>query len=108
VEHDRRGLIGRRNFIEEMTERVIAGKRAGQSVADLQRTITAASLKSLRSGDFLPADTPEAVDTGIRESIDNMYERVEKIAYTGTEPVRCERSRAPSSLAERKCSKMRT
>jgi cyclase len=88
LEHDRRGLIGRRNFIEEMTERVIAGKRAGQSVADLQRTITAASLKSLRSGDFAPADTPETLDTAIKESIDNMYERVEKIAYTGTEPVR--------------------
>jgi len=88
VEHDRRGLIGRRNFIEEMTERVIAGKRAGQSVADLQRTITAASLKSLRSGDFAPADTPEAVATGIEESIDNMYDRVEKISYTGSEPVR--------------------
>ena len=71
-----------------LTERVIAGKRAGQSVADLQRTITAASLKSLRSGDFVPADAPEAVGTGIKESIDNMYERVEKTAYTGTEPVR--------------------
>lgn len=88
MEHDRLGLIGRRNLIEEMTERVIAGKRAGQSAADLQRTITAASLKSLRSGDFAPADSPEALDTGIKESIDNMYERVEKIAYTGTEPVR--------------------
>jgi len=50
-------LIGRRNFIEEMTERVIAGNRGGQSVADLQRAITAASLKSLRSGDIAPADT---------------------------------------------------
>jgi glyoxylase-like metal-dependent hydrolase (beta-lactamase superfamily II) len=88
MEHDSRGLIGRRNFIEEMTERVIAGKRAGQSVADLQRTITAVSLTSLRSGDFAPADTPEAVDAGLKESIDNMYERVEKIAYTGSEPVR--------------------
>jgi len=88
MEHDRRGLIGRRNFIEEMTERVIAGKRAGQSAADLQGTITAASLKSFRSGDFAPADSPEALDTGIKESIDNMYERVEKTAYTGTEPVR--------------------
>jgi len=61
-----------------LTERVIAGKRAGQSVADLQRTITAASLKSLRSGDFVPADAPEAVGTGIKESIDNMYERADR------------------------------
>jgi len=88
VEHGRHGLIGRRNFIEEITGRVIAGKGAGQSVAELQHTITAASLKSLRSSDFVPADTPEAIDTGIKESIDNMYERVDKTAYTGTEPVR--------------------
>ncbi len=88
VEHGRGGLIGRRNFIEEITERVIAGKAAGKSVPELQRTITAASLKSLRSGDFVPAATPEAVNTGVKESIDNMYERVEKTAYTGNEPVR--------------------
>lgn len=67
---------------------MIAGKSAGKPVVELQRTITAASLKSLRSGDFVPADTPEAVDTGIKESIDNMYERVEKIVFNGTEPAR--------------------
>ena len=39
LQHDRRDLAGRRDYIEELTERVLAGKKAGQSVADLQRTI---------------------------------------------------------------------
>lgn len=41
-----------RNYIEELTERVEAGKKAGQSIADLQKTITVASLKSLQSDGY--------------------------------------------------------
>jgi len=88
VQHDRRDMTGRRNYIEELTERVIAGKKVGQSVADLQRTITAASLKSLRAQAYVPASTPEAVERGIKDNIDAMYDRVEKVSFTGTEPVR--------------------
>lgn len=88
MQHDRRDMIGCRNYIEELTERVLAGKKAGQSVADLQRTITAASLKSLHAQAFVPASTPEEVERGIKNSIDNVYDRVEKVSFTGTEPVR--------------------
>ena len=88
VEHDRRGMIGRRNYIEELTERVIAGKKAGQSVHDLQRSITAASLNSLRGQAFLPDATPDTVESGIKNCIDNMYDRVEKVLFSGTEPIR--------------------
>ena len=41
-----------RNYIQEITERVEGGKKAGRSVADLQETITVASLKSLNSGGY--------------------------------------------------------
>ncbi len=88
VEHDRRGMIGRRNYIEELTERVIAGKKAGQSVPDLQRSITATSLNSLRGQDFLPDATPNTIESGIKNCIDNMYDRVEKVSFSGTEPIR--------------------
>jgi hypothetical protein len=67
---------------------VIAGKKAGQSVADLQRNITVASLKSLRAQAWVPASMPEAVETGIKDNIDAMYDRVEKVSFTGTEPIR--------------------
>src|SRR5579864_453678 len=88
VEHDRRGMIGRRNYIEELTERVIAGKKAGQSVPDLQRSITAASMNSLRAQAFVPDTNPDTIESGIKNCIDNMYDRVEKVSFTGTEPMR--------------------
>jgi glyoxylase-like metal-dependent hydrolase (beta-lactamase superfamily II) len=88
LQHDRRDLTGRRDYIEELTERVLAGKRAGQSIADLQQTVTSVSLKSLQAGGFVPASTPDAIERGIKDNIDSMYDRVEKISFTGTEPVR--------------------
>jgi glyoxylase-like metal-dependent hydrolase (beta-lactamase superfamily II) len=88
VQHDRRDWIARRNYIEELTDRVLAGKKAGQSVADLQRTITLASLNSLHAQAFVPASTLEATERGIKDGIDNMYDRVEKVSFTGSEPVR--------------------
>jgi cyclase len=91
VEHDPLAMIGQRNYIEELTERVIAGKKAGQSVADLQRAITAASLKSLHGQAYVPASTPEMVESGIKDNIDAMYDRVEKVSFTGAEPVRLRR-----------------
>lgn len=91
VQRDRRDLTGRRDYIEELTERVLAGKRAGQSIADLQRTVTATSLKSLQAGTFVPASPPDAIERGIKDNIDSMYDRVEKTSFTGTEPVRLRR-----------------
>jgi hypothetical protein len=41
VQYDRRDMIGSRNYVEKSTERVIAGKKAGQSVAELRQTVTA-------------------------------------------------------------------
>ena len=81
-------MTGQRNYIEELTERVMAGKKAGQTVADLQRTVTPASLKSLHVDGYSIAATPEAMERGVRNNIDDMYERVEKVAFTGSEPLR--------------------
>ncbi|HYL38101.1 MAG TPA: MBL fold metallo-hydrolase [Bryobacteraceae bacterium] len=88
VQHDRKDMTGQRNYIEELTERVIAGKKAGQPVADLQRTVTAASLKSLHVEGYAIAATPEAMERGVKSNIDDMYDRVEKTAFTGNEPLR--------------------
>lgn len=41
-----------RNYIEELTERVATGKKAGKSLADLQKTITPATLKTLQSNGY--------------------------------------------------------
>ncbi|MBZ5611176.1 MAG: MBL fold metallo-hydrolase [Acidobacteriia bacterium] len=88
VQHDRKDMTGQRNYIEELTEKVIAGKKAGQSVAELQRSITMASLKSLHVDGYSIAATPEAMERGVRNNIDDMYDRVEKVTFTGSEPLR--------------------
>jgi cyclase len=88
VQHDRKDMTGQRNYIAELTERVLAGKKAGQSSMDLQRTITIASLKSLHADGYSIAATPEATERGVRNNIDDMYDRVEKTTFTGSEPLR--------------------
>ncbi|HUJ50977.1 MAG TPA: MBL fold metallo-hydrolase [Bryobacteraceae bacterium] len=88
VQHDRKDMTGQRNYIEELTERVVVGKKAGQSVADLQRTITPESLKSLHVDGYAIAANAVAMERGVRNNIDDMYERVEKVAFTGSEPLR--------------------
>jgi len=88
VQHDRKDMTGQRNYVEELTGRVIAGKKAGQSVAGLQRTITVASLKSLHAGGYTLAPTQEALERGVKSGIDDMYDRVEKVAFTGSDPLR--------------------
>ena len=40
------------NYIEELTAKVEEGKKAGLTVADLQKRITVASLKSLQSNGY--------------------------------------------------------
>ena len=49
---NRQPMTSMRNYIEELTEKVAAGKQAGKSIADLQRTITVASLKSMQSNGY--------------------------------------------------------
>ena len=48
--HDRMNQL--RTYIEELTEKVAAGKKAGKSIADLQKSITVASVKTLQSNGY--------------------------------------------------------
>jgi glyoxylase-like metal-dependent hydrolase (beta-lactamase superfamily II) len=45
-------MLSQRNYIEELTEKVEAGKKAGQTLAEMQQRITLASLKSLQSNGY--------------------------------------------------------
>lgn len=74
-----------RSYIEEVTQRVEEGKRAGQSVADLQRNITAASLKSLQADGYveflLGPSAPNAMATmqaRVNTNIEHIYDRLDK------------------------------
>jgi cyclase len=52
VQHDRARMAQFRNYIEELTSRVEEGKKAGKPLAELQSTITMASLKTLQANGF--------------------------------------------------------
>jgi cyclase len=45
-------MINQRNYIEELTARVEEGRKAGQTVAEMQQRITVASLRSLQSNGY--------------------------------------------------------
>ncbi len=49
---DRIFMMGQRNYIEELTERVATAKQAGQSLEEMQKRITVASLKSLQANHY--------------------------------------------------------
>jgi len=49
---DRTVMTCQRNYIEELVERVEAGKKAGQTLKEMQARLTVASLKSMRSNGY--------------------------------------------------------
>jgi len=52
VHQSRQRMTHLRNYIEELAARVAEGKKAGRSAAELQKTITVASLKSLQADGY--------------------------------------------------------
>jgi cyclase len=52
LQTDRTVMTNLRNYIEELTGKVEQGKKAGQTVAEMQQRITVASLKSLQSNGY--------------------------------------------------------
>jgi cyclase len=49
---DRVVMTGQRNYIEELSERVAAGKQAGLALEELQKRMTVSSLKSMQSNGY--------------------------------------------------------
>jgi cyclase len=52
VQHDRTRMTQMRDYIEELTGRVEEGKKAGKTLADLQKTITMSSVRTLQAGGY--------------------------------------------------------
>src|SRR5260370_1364843 len=52
VHHDRARMTQMRNYIEELTGRVEAGKKEGKPLAELQKTLTTASIKTLQANGY--------------------------------------------------------
>jgi len=52
MQTERTVMTSQRNYIEELAEKVEAGKKAGQDIAELQKRLTVASLKSMQSNGY--------------------------------------------------------
>jgi len=59
AQHDRQPMTNERNYIEELAERIGAGKKAGKTTPELQTEITVESLKSIQN--FAGEDIDKAV-----------------------------------------------
>jgi glyoxylase-like metal-dependent hydrolase (beta-lactamase superfamily II) len=91
VHTDRQPMTNMRNYIEELTEKVAVGKKAGKSTTDLQRTITVASLKSMQSNgyaeyvaknqyQFEPNFGPAApLQHGVNTNIVEVYKNIDRL-----------------------------
>src|SRR5262245_42262779 len=90
VHHSRDRMMNMRNYIDELTAQVEEGKKAGKSVAELQKTITVASLKSLQSNGyakfvadnlyrFFPNFGPAApLQNGVNTNIAEIYNNLDR------------------------------
>jgi glyoxylase-like metal-dependent hydrolase (beta-lactamase superfamily II) len=88
---NREPMTNMRNYIEELTEKVAAGKKAGKSIADLQKTITVASLKSMQANayreyvikneyQFEPHFGPAApLQDGVNTNIVEVYKNIDRL-----------------------------
>ena len=84
-------MTNMRNYIEELTGRVARAKEAGLTVADMQKQITVASLKSLDSnsyGAFLTKSMaagqphfgdPEPLQSGVNSNISDVYRNIDRV-----------------------------
>ena len=85
VQDGRQRMNDLRNYVEELTQRVEVGKKAGQSVMDLQKNITVASLKSLNAdgyAEFLagPGDNRAAsLQPRVNNNIEQIYNRLDVV-----------------------------
>lgn len=52
VHHNRERIVQMRNYIEELTGRVEQGKKAGRPLAELQKTLTVASIKTFQANGY--------------------------------------------------------
>jgi glyoxylase-like metal-dependent hydrolase (beta-lactamase superfamily II) len=88
---DRIFMTGQRNYIEEITERVASAKQAGQSLPEMRKRITVASLKSLAANNYgqllehsLAVTNPHygpmpPLQNGVNENIADVYKNLDRV-----------------------------
>lgn len=83
-------MTNERNYIDELTGKVAAGKKAGKPVADLQKAITVESLRSMQSNGYaayvaknqsqlLPAFESRDLESGVKTNIAEVYKNLDRV-----------------------------
>ena len=73
-------MTAQRNYIEELAARVEAGKKAGQSLSEIQNNMPVASIKALAAdgyGDRVRAGRDDAaMQTAVNTNIAHVFQRL--------------------------------
>jgi cyclase len=91
LQRDRTVMTSQRNYIEELTEKVADGKKAGLPLAEMQKRFTVASLKSLQSNgykEFLVRTSEQSnahfgplppLQTDVNQNIHDVYHNLDRV-----------------------------
>ncbi len=91
AQHNRQPMTNERNYIEELAEKVGAGKKAGKTAADLQAEITVESLKSIQSNGYVEylmgnqdhtepnIDAAARVRGGVKTNIADVFKNIDRV-----------------------------
>ena len=73
-------MTSQRNYIEELTARVEAGKKAGQPLSEIQRGMQVASIRALQTdgyGELVRAGRDEAaMQAAVNTNIEHVFNRL--------------------------------
>src|SRR6202011_5433326 len=91
VHHDRARIGQFRNYIEELTALVEMGKKAGKPLAELQKTLTVASVKTLQANGYsgyvrdnlerfaVYLGTRTAIEDRLSGNIESIYNNLDRV-----------------------------
>lgn len=91
LQHGKQPMTNERNYIEELAEKVAAGKAAGKPVTALQDEITVESLKSIQSNGYAQylmanqdhaepnLDSVARMRAGIRTNVGDVYKNIDRV-----------------------------
>jgi hypothetical protein len=81
VQHGRQRMTSQRNYIEELAARVEAGKKTGQSLSEIQKSMPMASIKALQADGYGALvrggrDEAAAMQAAVNTNIEHVFNRL--------------------------------
>jgi cyclase len=80
LQHGRQRMMSQRNYIEELAVRVEAGKKSGQTLRDIQKSMPVTSIKALQTdgyGALVSAGRDEAaIQAAVNTNIEHVFNRL--------------------------------